>query len=295
MIVAAEEPFDEILGSVDVFGVLEHGHTLGDPGHTVRGIDDGQVILLGGLLNAGVDVRDADGELTGRDLVLRVGAALAIVGNVVVQSLKVVPALIALGLQQCVDHGVVGAGDGGVGHDDLAFILAVGQVVPALGSGQAQLLHEGVVEQETNDGDALGVPVALGILVLVAELSGCVKGDGFEQIIVLGAHECVDAAAEPQVSRRSAALGAELGEHLAGGHGQAFDLHAGVGGERVKQGTVDIAGGDDLHRAGELGSGVLRIVGRLRVISLRAAGDQRKHHHDAKQQRKQLFHFVPLS
>ena len=67
-------------------------------------------------------------------------------------------------------------------------------------------------------------------------------------------------------------------------------VHAGVGGERVEQGTVDVAGGDDLHRAGELGSGVLRLVGRLRVISLRAAGDQREHHHDAKQQRKQLFH-----
>ena len=290
MIVAAEEPLDEVLGGVDVFSVLEHGHTLGDPGHPVRGVNDGQVVLLGGLLDAGVDVGDADSELTGRDLVLRVGSALAVVGNVVVQGLEVVPALIALGLQQRVDHGVVGAGNGRVGHDDLALILAVSQVIPALGSGQTQLLHERVVEQEADNGDALGIPVTLGILVLVAELGGRVKGDGLKQAVVLGTHERVDAAAEPQVSGRGAALGAELGEHLAGGHGQAFDLHAGVGGERVEQGTVDVAGGDALHRAGELGSGVLRLVGRLRVVSLRAAGDQREHHHDAKQQRKQLFH-----
>ena len=96
MIVAAEEPLDEVLGGVDVFSVLEHGHTLGDPGHPVGGVNDGQVVLLGGLLDAGVDVGDADSELTGRDLVLRVGSAFAVVGNVAVQGIKVVPALIAL-------------------------------------------------------------------------------------------------------------------------------------------------------------------------------------------------------
>ena len=295
MIVAAEEPLDEVLGGVNVFSVLEHGHTLGDPGHTVGGVNDGQVVLLGGLLDAGVDVGDADGELTGGDLVLGVGAALAVVGDVVVQGLEVVPALVALGLQQRVDHGVVGAGNGGVGHDDLAGILAVGQVVPALGSGQAQLLHEGVVEQEADDGDALGVPVALGVLELVAELAGSVEHDGLEQTVILGAHESVDTAAEPQISGGNAALGAELGEHFAGGHGQALDLNAGVGGECVEQGTVDVAGGNDLHRTGELRRGGLRLVVRLVVVSLRAAGDQREHHHGTKKQGKQLFHIVPLS
>ena len=91
MIVAAEEPLDEVLGGVDVSAFLNTATPSGSRASRQR-VNDGQVILLGGLLDAGVDVGDADSELTGRGLVLRVGSAFAVVGNVVVQGIEVVPA-----------------------------------------------------------------------------------------------------------------------------------------------------------------------------------------------------------
>ena len=253
MIVVAEEPFYECLGGLNVFSVLERGYTFGYPGDTIGRIDNGNIVVFGQLFNAGVNIGDADGKLVSGDLVLRVGTTAAVVSNVLVQLFKVIPAGIALGLQQSIDHGVVGAGHGGVGHYDFALILFLGQIVPGSGLIELQLFEQAIVYKEANDSDALGVPVTVRIAEFRSEIVGGIEHNGFEQAVVSSAHESIDSAAKPQIGGRSAALSAELGEHFTGGHGQNFNGNAGVLGELFKQGAVNVAGSNDLHRSGEFG------------------------------------------
>ena len=144
-----EHVVHEDLGGLLVFRALEGCNGSGGPGDHVLGIESGdRELILHGKGTAGHG-QDSDAELTGGTLGARLAAALGVEVHILIDAAPDFPALLlAIGLDGAVEDGVLGAGDGGRGHNDLALVFRLGQILPGFGGLQVALGEDVVVDQE---------------------------------------------------------------------------------------------------------------------------------------------------
>jgi hypothetical protein len=176
--------------------------------------------------------RDADRELARARLLAGLGARVHVLRDVLVQRVHVLPAFgIAHVLQPGGHVEIAGAAGGRVRHRDGALVDRLGQVLPGLGLGQAELLRLDAVEADGRGPDvhadpgrwARGVGVG-GVQVL--EALGLI---GKEHAFLLQQREAAGGQAGHHVGLRVGFFGQQLGGDDAGGVAHPLHLDVGIG------------------------------------------------------------------
>src|SRR5699024_508564 len=95
-------------------------------------------------------------------------------------------------------HGVGGAGGGGVGHDDHVLVLGIQQVVPA-GGIVIPLVRKPVLVAGKGDGAHIdGIPRAVGVQIILRGVGQLRRLIGLQQALIGGGDVVVGGAAEHQ-------------------------------------------------------------------------------------------------
>ena len=241
------------------------------------------VIALQDLVNAVMQEADTDNTFSGADLLGGTGTALGVLGDILVQLHQVLHSfIVALDLDQGVNHQLGCAGGIRVGQPDQALVFGLQQVVPGLGSFQAQAAQFFLVDHESQDALVNAVPVSFRIPVVGFQQVGGILGFISFQQSVLGCFIVgIVGAAEPDISGGAALFFGDLHLNLTGAQTlivdfdviQFFELLAGRDQVRFFAGAVDnqfafilCCGDQFVHPA------------------LRERGSDAEHHSEGKQQ-----------
>src|SRR5471030_850261 len=152
---------------------LDYGGRFDLPAQAFFRQDDVQRRALAFQLDGRVFEGNTNREFAGSRQFARLGTGVNVLADVLVQAVHVRPTLLlAEGLQPGADIKETGAGRGRVRHDDLAFVLRLGQVLPAHGFAQALLFGFDSVEANGRGPDVHADPGwrVGGVAVVAADL-----------------------------------------------------------------------------------------------------------------------------
>ena len=214
-----------------MLGTLEDRHGADLTGSDIRRNDQANVIVavVQDLGDAIMQEADADHALAGAHVLAGAGTGLGVDLDVLVELNQVLEAIImTLVLQHQVGNQKRSAGGHVVGEPDQAAVLGLEQIVPGLGRFQIQALELILVYHEAQDASIDAVPVAVRILVQIAQQVLGVLG--YIAVIqeALGSQRIIGivGAAEPYVGRGLAVFFLDLGGNLVGGQALRFHLDA---------------------------------------------------------------------
>ncbi|MNI64102.1 hypothetical protein D3C73_1195210 [compost metagenome] len=137
-----------------------------------------------------------------------------VLADVLVQAIHVGPTLLlAEGLQPGADVEETGAGRRRVRHDDLAFVLRLGQVLPAHGFGQALLLGFDGVEANGCSPDVHADPGwrVGGVAVVSADLAQVLRCVALQHALLIEDRQARSGQAPHGVSLRAGFFGQQFG------------------------------------------------------------------------------------
>ena len=188
-------------------------------GRSVFGNDQADVVIsLQDLINAVMQETDADGALSGADLLGGAGTALGVLGDILVQLHQVLHGFVmALDLDHGIDNQLGRSGGIRVGQPDQALVFGLEQIVPGLGRFQIQAGQFFLVDHESQDTLIDAVPVSVRIPEIGLQQMGSILGFIRFQQAVLGSFIVrIVRAAEPDVSGGISFFFGDLGLDFAG-------------------------------------------------------------------------------
>ena len=212
-----------------MFASFENGGGTNFIGCAVFGDNQADVVIaLQDLIYTVMQEADADNAFSGADLLGGAGAALGVLGNVLVQFNKVSHGFImALDLDHSVDHQFGRAGGVRVGQPDQAFVFGLEQVIPGLGCFQVQAGQLFLVDHEAQDALVNAVPVSFRIPVVGLQQVGSIHCFiGFQQAILSCFVVGIIRAAKPYVSGGIPLFLSNLGLNLTGTQPLIFHVDA---------------------------------------------------------------------